>query len=450
MVPRLSKGDVDRCVWARFIDQIKSYYKDDHQVEIKPNYILFKVICQPILPFEGHKFLSFSSNISGRVAEEVEMEDYVNTVRSHARAIFGSRIHGWNEMHDSWWHYPLDEVKESIKSYEQLDEPDTAIKDPNVPWFVVWDIPAKGKGLLARFDIPKGTRILCEKPLLTVKSMPSSELEPVVAAKLKALPRESQRQFLSLHNNFKRKHPFSGIVKTNALPCGSSSPVGGIYPNICLINHSCVPNSHNNWNDDTEHETIYAIRPIKMGEEITIPYGPGGRLEQRQSFLKESFGFTCTCSGCNLISAPDELMVSETRRERIENLDKAIGDPFAMFLRPSDTLLNCRELLQALDEEYNGHTGALDARAYYDAFQVCAAHGDQARASVFAERSYQARVICEGEESPETQRMKALALRPKDHASFGLLSMTWKLKRQTVPTGLDAMKFEKWLFRERD
>ena len=42
IVPRLSKGIVDRQKWGRFIDFIKEYYKDDNQVEIKPNYIDFK------------------------------------------------------------------------------------------------------------------------------------------------------------------------------------------------------------------------------------------------------------------------------------------------------------------------------------------------------------------------------------------------------------------------
>jgi hypothetical protein len=119
------------------------------------------------------------------------------------------------------------------------------LKELEIPLFEIKDIPGKGKGLVARFNISSGTRILCEKPLLTIQPKPREELEPLLAAKLKAMSRASQRQFLALHNNFPGKYPFGGIVKTNALPCGSGSLVGGVYPTVCLINHSCIPNAHN-------------------------------------------------------------------------------------------------------------------------------------------------------------------------------------------------------------
>lgn len=48
VVSLLSKGVVDRHNWARFIDMIKKHYEDDDQVEIKPNYIEFKVGEQPL------------------------------------------------------------------------------------------------------------------------------------------------------------------------------------------------------------------------------------------------------------------------------------------------------------------------------------------------------------------------------------------------------------------
>jgi hypothetical protein len=320
------------------------------------------------------------------------------------------------------------------------------LRELEVPLFEIKDIPGKGKGLVARFNISRGTRILCEEPLLITQPKPHEELELLLAAKLKAMSRASQRQFLSLHNNFPGKYPFSGIVKTNALPCGSGSVVGGVYPTVCLINHSCIPNAHNNWNKSKEHETIHAIRPIKSGEEITISYDHGGPSSVRQRFLKESFGFTCTCSGCTL--TPSSLQESDNRRTQIQSLDEAIGDPFRMMSRPQESLQDCCSLLRVLEQESDGYAGALVARLYYDAFQICIAHKDRARASIFAERAYKTRVICEGDDSPDTRRMKSLAFKPADHNSFGAYSSKWQTSRESIPMDLDTTQFNKWLFRQ--
>ncbi|TGO48686.1 hypothetical protein BELL_1964g00010 [Botrytis elliptica] len=373
MYPRLSKGIVDRHNWGRFIELIKEYYKDDTQVEIKPNYIIFKAGEHPQLPFEGHKFLLFSSKVSGSIAADTNVESYIDTVTGFAQANFGYRVWFWHEGADQSGVYNWTEVHESIRSYQQL-QPDKLetpssiaqllsgtdpIAELGIAPFEIKHIIGKGKGLVARVNISKGTRIICEKPLLKAGPMPHDELEAFLATKLKAMSRESQRQFLSLHNNFPGKNPFSGIFKTNALPCGSGSPIGSIYPTVCLINHSCMPNAHNSWDSAKEHETIHAIRSIERGAEVTIS-------------------------------------------------------------------------------------------PYYDAFQISIAHGDQARASILAERAYKARVICEGEDSPETLRAKSLALKPAVHNSFGVYSRKWKSARDSVPKGLDTIQFDRWLFRQKN
>lgn len=316
-----------------------------------------------------------------------------------------------------------------------------------MPLFEVQTVPGKGKGLVARFNIAKGTRIVYESPLFTTQNLsPVSQMESNIATKLKSLSKTQQRQFLSLHNNFPGKHPFSGVVKTNALPCGHNSLIGGIYPTICLINHSCLPNAHNNWNSDTECETIHATRHINAGEEITISYDRGDPADSRRTILKNAFGFDCNCSLCSL--PPPDLHLSDARRIRIQHLDDAIGDPDRVTNRPDDCLADCHSLLQLLNEEYDGGAVSAIARLYYDAFQISITHGDQARASVFAERAYKSRAICEGEDSSATQKVKKLAEDPAGHRNFGI-SRRWKTAKGLVPKGLDADEFERWLWRQR-
>jgi hypothetical protein len=99
---------------------------------------------------------------------------------------------------------------------------------PNLPLYAVQEILDKAKGLVARFNISKGRRIIVEKPLLKTPNLPSlSLLDSAIATKLKTLSKIEQQQFLSLHNNFP-EHSLSGIFQTNALSCGPDYIVGGV------------------------------------------------------------------------------------------------------------------------------------------------------------------------------------------------------------------------------
>jgi len=118
MVPRLSKGAVDRMNWQAFIEAMKKHYQNDNLVEVKPNYIVFKAGEHPQLPFEGHKFLRFSSKISGSHAKGVG--DYLDTVTRVAQVYFGSRIRAWNEACDELGVYNWQDVYDSFRSYEQV------------------------------------------------------------------------------------------------------------------------------------------------------------------------------------------------------------------------------------------------------------------------------------------------------------------------------------------
>ncbi len=57
-----------------------------------------------------------------------------------------------------------------------------------LPLFEVQAVPGKGKGLVARFEIAKGTRILYENPLFTTPHLaPISQMESNIATKLRSL-----------------------------------------------------------------------------------------------------------------------------------------------------------------------------------------------------------------------------------------------------------------------
>ncbi|CVK94100.1 uncharacterized protein FMAN_03341 [Fusarium mangiferae] len=434
MVPRLS-GYEDQELWEEFIEHVQTVYKDESTFKIDAYYMVFEEGKQLLLPFEGHKFLRFSSIPDN----DSSVEDYIRLVTDIASYYFGSRVRSWQSTRGESGYYSEEEVNDSYRLYEQSDP-------PNID-FEVGVIPGKGRGLIARVDIPAGALILCEKPLLVASTMASGNLEATAAPRLEDLSKSQQQEFLSLHNNFPGEDPLSGIISTNVLPCGPGSIVGGVYPTISLINHSCLPNSHNNWNNEIGgYETIHAIGPIKAGEEITISYDEGGPSNVRKHKLNMSFGFDCACSLCSM--PPSELQASDDRRVKIQQLYASIGNASTMRNNPESSLKDCLSLLHTLQEEYGVCATPYMARLYYNAFKICISHGDVDRAITFADRSYRATFICEGEYSPETSKMKSFVLEPEKHDSFGAFSMRWKTGEEKAPNGNGTVEFEKWLFRQ--
>jgi len=65
MVPRLTKSERDKGRWLAFISEIKEIYDNDPVFQVQPRVISFQVGEHPQLPFEGHKFLRFSSRSAG-------------------------------------------------------------------------------------------------------------------------------------------------------------------------------------------------------------------------------------------------------------------------------------------------------------------------------------------------------------------------------------------------
>ena len=258
--------------------------------------------------------------------------------------------------------------------------------------FSVETLPGKRKGLIAFQNIMPGTCFISESPLFTTSQIQSSDVERELGRIVKSLPKESQRAFLTLHNNKPGREPFRNIVRTNAYPLGPSSSDGGIFPWVTRINHSCLANTQQAWNPALHQETVYATRKIEKGEEITIGYSIGGTSQERRQNLKEHFAFDCTCSVCSL--AGTELEKHDARQLKAMQLDSQIGNPKRVMLTPEKALADSRELLGLYNEE--GIADARMPRLYNDAFQICIMHGDQARAKVFAKNCAEARRLCEG------------------------------------------------------
>ncbi|KAF8856367.1 SET domain-containing protein [Acephala macrosclerotiorum] len=301
--------------------------------------------------------------------------------------------------------------------------------------YVLTPIPGKGQGLIAVQDISKGTRILSDKPLFRIPrfGLVGPAFERAVAGKLHRLSKDDQMTFLSLHSNTPGgAYPLISIVKTSALPLGTDALEGGLFPEASRINHACVPNCQHTWNDNIGEETIHAVRQIFKGEEITISYANTGPFASRRRILKESFEFECTCELCSLPAAARA--VSDNRQCEIQRLDDRIGDGFRLVSHPDKCLEDVHNLLTLLEAE--NITDARVPRAYYDAFQ---------QERVFAQRAYEAKLCCEGDDSPQTAYVKSLVAKPAAHRLFGT-SNRWRLSEKMIPKTLEGENFEAWLW----
>ena len=75
-----------------------------------------------------------------------------------------------------------------------------------------------------------------------------------------------------------------------------------MFDTICACNHSCEPNAAISRASNDGEVTLYSLRVIEPGEEITVCYGkPAMRwlpVRMRQKALKRSWGFDCACRKC--------------------------------------------------------------------------------------------------------------------------------------------------------
>lgn len=302
------------------------------------------------------------------------------------------------------------------------------------------DAPGKGKGLFSTRSISRGECLISEAPLFTTAALTDpARFEQDLGRLVRSLPRDGQRAFLSLHNNNPGSQPFTNIVRSNGYPLGPSSDVGGIFPLIARMNHSCAANCQHAWSDSMGKQLVHAVRDIQEGEELTLAYHVGGPTAERRAVLKTYFGFTCECELCSQPEAARRK--SDARLQKAKQLDDAIGQPERP---PEHALADCKELLRLLNVER-----VVDLRIprlYYDAFQICAKHSDEARASVFARRASDTRIVCEGK-SEEAERLQSLAAAPTTFEGYGKTRQL-KTTKNEVPTMLSEAAFERWLWRD--
>ncbi len=292
--------------------------------------------------------------------------------------------------------------------------------------------------------------IVSESPLFVLPrfTRDPAQVSSLILQRVRALDRDQQRSFFTLHNSFKELSPLDGIVKTNAMPLGTNTSSGGIFPDCSRFNHNCCSNAAYSWCSKLGLERVFAVKDIKEGEEISVSYlseqfWTTPRTERRRHLLDE-FGFQCCCDIC--LQNTEDTSASDTRRRKLCQLDAAIGNGMLIISNPGRALKSCKDVLQLLREE--GESDMKVYAAYYDAFQVCVAHGDLARASAMAGLAAGAKSDCQGNDADGIEEIGRFIQSPQTHRLAGTTNR-WRSKVGHAQSP-ESQGFEEWLWRRAE
>lgn len=271
------------------------------------------------------------------------------------------------------------------------------------------EMPGKGIGVLAKQDIPAGTLIMLEKPVLQTQD--ENRIESLV----QNLRDDVKAEVMKLHSDFPDESPAVGIFHTNSMGCpkeGNSDfdAPRGLFLKMSRFNHSCSPNAMQSWIPDQGEMQLRAVRAISSGEEICICYiDPSFAWEQRQQDFKESFGFLCRCPVCSTPSGSKERIESDRNRAQMQSLRQRLAttqDP-SQCLRIIDELLAVyakdRLVMPIVTSQLAGH-----------GFKMAAAAGRPGDAKNYAQLAAESYEKIFGKEHPKAKEFRQLANRARN------------------------------------
>ena len=301
------------------------------------------------------------------------------------------------------------------------------------PAYEVKPSEGKGLGLFATRDIAAGELILAEKPLFT-----ASDAKHISDA-LSQLSEEQKKAFHELlsgggaNGTSKGDKADSDEATFRRLAIALTRPGTegherlAVFTTISRINHSCSPNVCVSWNEQhgslhrrnssTAHtgtgagvgkaheakgqETVYAIMPIKAGDELYTQNFPVYNTQTaRKKYSQQSCGFTCSCPACSAAHDPE----SDARRVRIGDLDDEIA--WAKAPNPMQGYKFAQERLRLTDAE--GLAVPLESSdTHLEAYDICLGKKDYHAAQRHALLALGHRIMAQGSDYPVVHALHA-------------------------------------------
>lgn len=241
---------------------------------------------------------------------------------------------------DSGASKPISPLKADVPAFVPM-------KTVAAPVFEQRTIAGKGFGLFACRDLPQGTRIVREKPLLEISQnnldlayhnylrlteeqkaafdalqcyLPSN-VDAEQAARVCALRVEISED--DLPGYISEHARVMGIFACNDFQLADGHL--GVFTIASRFNHSCVPNVHHTYNPSLHAETMHTIHKIKAGEELLVNYlGPQATYDMRNTRIAQlrlHYNFTCQCIACT-----DATGSSDLRRELLGGIFHGLNE----------------------------------------------------------------------------------------------------------------------------
>ncbi|KAF2645333.1 SET domain-containing protein, partial [Massarina eburnea CBS 473.64] len=288
------------------------------------------------------------------------------------------------------------------------------------PDLEVQDIPGKGKGLVAKKELKKGTVVMVDAArIITSSKLPFSVTADqgitLMNSAVHRLPEKDKEMVLDLDKSAGGTG-IDDILKTNSFACqfrdGSEGDGEGegylcLFPQVSRINHACRPNTNAKFIPATLTMEIKTLRTIPAGEELSISYGRLELLHQeRQDLYRDGWHFTCTCSLCSANTYA--IAGSDQRRQRFKQLREKLGALTAETFDSQQVIAWEKEVLEISEKEgFETLVGEdLERLAY-----VYSGLGRRTEAVMWAKRArrnLESWVVVEGGWNLEAERVEGL------------------------------------------
>ena len=276
------------------------------------------------------------------------------------------------------------------------EDPET-YQPPSGP-YVIKKADGKGQGVYASQDIPRGTRILVDKPFFAVTKPYILSTVTDKFEQMSLTRRKTYMQFSCPDRPDDRQ--MSDVTRIFEANCFNIDYSAAIFQTATRFNHSCLPNTYYSWNEARRELVCQAMIDVGEGEELTIAYGRPFLSHRERKMELRNYNFRCKCPACRLDTPFGE--ASEARRLVMKALDEHIVycqtalNEGRLIIGLQDLLSLILKLVELIKEE--GLWGELMV-PYHGAAELLKGRGDWEEALVFAKKQLEEERTCLGEDS---------------------------------------------------